>query len=117
MAVPLAPISRGNAATLYDSIQKVLAQPDATRLFNCHDYAPNGRDFAWETTVENQRLHNIHVSGNKTKDEFVQFRTKQDAQRGMPKLIPPSLQVNKRAGDVPTDRDGKPMLKVPLNSF
>ena len=107
----------GNAVTLYDSIQKVLALPSETRLFMCHDYAPNGRDFAWETTVESQRLHNIHVGGNKTKDEFVQFRNQRDAQLGMPRLIIPSLQVNMRAGDVPTDRDGKPMLKVPLNSL
>jgi len=105
----------GNAATLYDSIQKVLALPDETRLFMCHDYAPNGRDFAWESTVENQRLQNIHVGGNKTKDEFVKFRTERDAQLSMPRLILPSLQVNMRAGDVPTDQDGRPMLKVPLN--
>jgi len=107
----------GNAATLYDSIQKVLALPDETRLFMCHDYAPNGRDFAWESTVENQRLQNIHVGTNKTKDEFVKFRTERDAQLSMPRLILPSLQVNMRAGDVPTDQDGRPMLKVPLNSI
>lgn len=105
----------GDAATLYDSIQKVLALPDEMRLFMCHDYAPNGRDFAWESTVAEETRHNIHVGGGKSKEEFVKFRAKRDAQLGMPKLIIPSIQVNMRAGEVPTDEDGIPMLKVPVN--
>lgn len=107
----------GDAAVLYDSIQKVLALPDAMRLFMCHDYGPNGRDIAWETTVGDEKAHNIHVGGGKTKEEFVKFRTERDAQLDMPKLIIPSLQVNMRAGEVPTDKDGRPMLKVPVNGL
>ena len=107
----------GDAATLYDSIQKVLALPDGMRLFMCHDYGPNGRDIAWETTVGEEKAHNIHVGGGKTKEEFVKFRTERDATLAMPRLIIPSLQVNMRAGDVPTDKDGRPMLKVPLNTL
>ncbi len=107
----------GDAATLYDSIQKVLALPDAMRLFMCHDYGPNGRDIQWETTVGDEKAHNIHVGGGKTKEEFVKFRTERDATLSMPRLIIPSLQVNMRAGEVPTDRDGRPMLKVPVNSL
>ncbi|MCR9147652.1 MAG: MBL fold metallo-hydrolase [Rhodobacteraceae bacterium] len=107
----------GDAATLYDSIQKVLALPDAMRLFMCHDYGPNGRDIQWETTVADEKAHNIHVGGGKTKEDFVRFRTERDAQLGMPKLIIPSLQVNMRAGTVPTDKDGNPMLKVPVNGL
>ena len=107
----------GDAATLYDSIQKVLALPDEMRLFMCHDYGPNGRDIQWETTVGEEKAHNIHVGAGKTKEEFVKFRTERDATLGMPRLILPSLQVNMRAGEVPTDKDGRPMLKLPINTL
>lgn len=107
----------GDAGELYDSIQKVLSLPDETRLFMCHDYGPNGRAIAWETTVAEQKAHNIHVGGGKTREEFIRFRTDRDAQLDMPKLIIPSLQVNMRAGEVPTDKDGNPMLKVPVNTL
>ncbi|MEL6582606.1 MAG: MBL fold metallo-hydrolase [Pseudomonadota bacterium] len=107
----------GSAETLYDSIMKVLALPDETRLFMCHDYGPNGRDIQWETTVADEKAHNIHVGNGRTKEEFVRFRTERDTQLAMPKLIIPSLQVNMRAGEVPTDEDGTPMLKVPINGL
>lgn len=107
----------GDAGELYDSIQKVLALPDAMRLFMCHDYGPDGRDIQWETTVGAEKAHNIHVGGGKTKEEFVAFRTERDATLAMPKLIIPSLQVNMRAGEVPTDERGNPVLKVPLNGL
>lgn len=107
----------GDAGELYDSIQKVLALPDETRLFMCHDYGPNGRDITWETTVGDEKAHNIHVGGGKTREEFIAFRTQRDAQLAMPKLIIPSLQVNMRAGDIPQDKDGNPMLKVPVNGL
>jgi glyoxylase-like metal-dependent hydrolase (beta-lactamase superfamily II) len=108
----------GDAATLYDSIQKVLALPDDMRLFMCHDYGPNGRDIQWETTVGAEKEHNIHVGGGKTKEEFVKFRTERDAQLDMPKLIIPSLQVNMRAGKLPpADESGKTFLKVPVNGL
>ncbi|KAA2312765.1 MBL fold metallo-hydrolase [Puniceibacterium sp. HSS470] len=107
----------GSAEELYESIMKVLALPDETRLFMCHDYGPNGRDIQWETTVGEEKAHNIHVGGGKTKEEFVKFRTERDATLSMPKLIIPSLQVNMRAGEVPTDKDGRPMLKVPVNGL
>jgi glyoxylase-like metal-dependent hydrolase (beta-lactamase superfamily II) len=107
----------GDAGTLYDSIQKVLALPDEMRLFMCHDYGPNGRNIEWETTVGDEKKHNIHVGQGKTREEFIKFRTERDAQLDMPKLIIPSLQVNMRAGDIPTDKDGRPMLKVPLNTL
>ena len=107
----------GDAGQLYDSIQKILALPDAMRLFICHDYGPNGRDITWETTVGDEKAHNIHVGGGKTREEFVKFRTERDAQLSMPKLIIPSLQVNIRAGNLPTDADGNQMLKVPVNGL
>ncbi|MBO9407866.1 MBL fold metallo-hydrolase [Shimia sp. R9_1] len=107
----------GSAEELYESIMKVLALPDETRLFMCHDYGPGGRAIAWETSVAEQKAANIHVGQGKTKEEFIRFRTERDAQLSMPKLIIPSLQVNMRAGEVPTDKDGNPMLKVPVNGL
>ncbi|MDV7145789.1 MBL fold metallo-hydrolase [Tropicimonas sp. TH_r6] len=107
----------GDAGVLYDSIQKVLALPDEMRLFMCHDYGPNGRDIAWETTVGEEKKHNIHVGTGKTKEDFVKFRTERDATLAMPNLIIPSLQVNMRAGEIPTDDEGNPMLKVPVNGL
>lgn len=107
----------GSAEELYESIMKVLALPDDMRLFMCHDYGPNGRDIAWETSVADEKEHNIHVGRGKTKDDFIKFRTDRDAQLAMPKLIIPSLQVNMRAGEVPKDKDGNPMLKVPVNGL
>ncbi|MEM7745964.1 MAG: MBL fold metallo-hydrolase [Pseudomonadota bacterium] len=107
----------GCAGELYDSIQKVLSLPDAMRLFICHDYGPGGRAIAWETTVAEQKAKNIHVGGGKTREDFIKFRTERDKQLSMPKLIIPSLQVNMRAGHVPTDKDGNPMLKVPVNGL
>ncbi|WP_374391887.1 MBL fold metallo-hydrolase [Tabrizicola sp.] len=107
----------GDAGQLYDSIQKVLSLPDATRLFMCHDYGPNGRDIRWETTVGEEKAHNIHISG-KSRDEFVALRNARDATLAMPKLIIPSLQVNMRGGDLPpADETGKRFLKVPINGI
>lgn len=108
----------GDAGTLYDSIQKLLALPDDMRLFMCHDYGPNGRDIKWETTVGEEKKHNIHVGGGKTREEFIKFRTERDAELDMPKLIIPSLQVNMRAGKLPpADESGKRFLKVPVNGL
>ena len=107
----------GDAGILYDSIQKVLSLPDETRLFMCHDYGPNGRDIQWETTVAEERAFNIHVGGGATREAFVKMRTERDATLVMPKLIIPALQVNMRAGEVPTDDEGRLSLKVPINSL
>ncbi len=107
----------GDAEMLYDSIQKVLSLPDQMRLFICHDYGPNGREIAWETTVLEQRNNNIHVGKGSSKASFVKLRTERDKQLAMPKLIIPALQVNMRAGELPTDEEGNPVLKVPLNGL
>ena len=108
----------GDAHALYKSIKKVLSLPKETRLFMCHDYGPNGRDIRWETTVGDEREHNIHVRDGVTEDEFVAMRTARDSTLGMPKLIIPSLQVNMRAGDLPPpDKSGRRFLKVPVNTL
>lgn len=107
----------GDAGQLYDSIMRVLALPDAMRLFICHDYGPGGRAIAWETTVAEERAKNIHVGGDKTRDDFIKFRTERDKQLSMPNLIIPALQVNMRAGEVPRDDAGDMALKVPLGKL
>lgn len=109
----------GDAATLYRSIQRIFALPDDTRLFLCHDYKAPGRDeFAWETTVADQRAKNIHIHDGITEQAFVEFRTTRDAALGMPKLILPSIQVNIRAGEMPpADDNGVVYLKLPVDAF
>ncbi|SFU43054.1 MBL fold metallo-hydrolase [Halomonas korlensis] len=109
----------GDARTLYRSIQKVLALPSETRLFLCHDYkAPDREEYLHETSVAEQREHNVHVHEGISEDEFVTMRTERDATLGMPKLILPSVQVNMRAGHLPPAEDnGQVYLKVPINTF
>lgn len=108
----------GDARTLYHSIQKVLNLPPETRLFMCHDYAPNDRQTEHQTTVAKQRAENIHVHQDATEDEFVRMREARDATLGMPKLILPSLQVNMRAGHFPPSENNQvTYLKVPINQF
>ena len=84
-----------------------------------HDYLPKGRDqFAWETSVAEQRAANVHIGGGKSREDFVEMREARDATLGMPKLIIPSLQVNMRAGHMPeADDDGDVYLKVPVNKL
>ncbi|RMH49585.1 MAG: MBL fold metallo-hydrolase [Alphaproteobacteria bacterium] len=106
----------GDAGTLYDSIMKVLSLPDGMRLFMCHDYCPNGREPRWETTVAEEKASNIHIAG-KSREEFIRIRTERDRTLKMPTLIIPSIQVNIRAGRIPTDKDGNQMLKVPVNKL
>ncbi len=107
----------GDAAALYRSIRRILALPPETRLFLCHDYKAPGRDeFAWETTVAEQRDRNVHVGGDVDEDAFVKMRTERDRCLGMPKLLLPSVQVNMRAGELPPpEEDGVSYLKLPVN--
>lgn len=108
----------GDARMLYRSIKRVLELPPETRLFMCHDYGPNGRDIRNQTTVAEQRAHNIHVRDGVTEDAFVAMREARDSTLGMPRLIIPSLQVNMKAGALPEpDENGKRHLKVPLNEL
>ncbi len=108
----------GDARALYRSIKRVLSLPSQTRLFMCHDYGPNGRNIKWETTVDEQREHNIHARDGVTEDAFVVMREARDLTLGMPKLIIPSLQVNMKAGELPKpDESGKRFLKVPLDTL
>ena len=108
----------GDAGDLYDSIHKILTLPKNTRLFTCHDYAPNGREIAWETTVREQRKNNLHVHDGISRDQFIKMRTDRDKQLAMPALLLPSIQVNMRAGELPPEEDnGTHYLKIPLNKL
>ena len=106
----------GDARTLYRSIHRLLALPDATRLYLCHDYKAPGRDhFAWESTVGEEKTRNIHVGGGVDETSFVAMREARDATLAAPVLLLPSLQVNIRAGRLPDpDRDGRRFLRIPL---
>lgn len=107
----------GDARQLFHSIKRILSLPETTRLFMCHDYAPGGRAFAWETTVTEQRANNIHISDNVTEREFVKMRTDRDAKLSMPALIYPSVQVNVRGGQLPpAEENNVRYLKIPLNT-
>jgi len=108
----------GDAGQLYRSIQKLFDLPRGTRFFTCHDYAPNGRAVAWESTVGEQQKSNIQVGEGSDEAAFAKARRKRDATLGMPALILPAIQVNMRAGYLPEpEENGKPYLKIPLNRF
>ena len=108
----------GSAQTLYQSIQKVLAYPDETKLYMCHDYPPTDRPVANCTTVGEEKKFNIHVHAGVSENEFVQMRNKRDATLDMPNLILPSIQVNIRAGHLPEpEANGKSYLKIPINAL
>ena len=106
----------GDARQLYRSIKKILALPPETRMFLCHDYAPGGRDFLWQTSVAEQRAKNIHIHDGVEEGDFVKMREERDAGLQMPVLLLPSVQVNMRAGDLPPPEDnGVSYLKIPLD--
>lgn len=108
----------GDARRLFRSIQRILALPDETRLFLCHDYKAPGRDhFAWETTVRIQKETNIHLLAAPTEAEFAAMRDARDAKLDMPALLLPSVQVNMRAGEFPpAEENGIRYLKLPLDA-
>ncbi|HVW65940.1 MAG TPA: MBL fold metallo-hydrolase [Nitrosospira sp.] len=106
----------GDARSLFRSIKRILDQPVRTRLFMCHDYPPPAREARWETTVAEQRGHNIHVHDGISEDDFVAMREARDATLDMPMLLLPSVQVNVRAGRLPPpEENGTCYLKIPLN--
>ena len=108
----------GDAKTLYASTRKILGLPAHTRLFMCHDYPPNGRPIAYETTVAEQRAKNIHVHDGISEAQFVEMRTRRDATLEMPVLILPAVQINIRAGEMPPkESNGTAYVKIPINAL
>jgi glyoxylase-like metal-dependent hydrolase (beta-lactamase superfamily II) len=107
----------GDAALLHRSIERILALPDATRLFMCHDYMPGGREVRWETTVAAERAENIHLAGTDA-EGFIAKRRERDKTLGYPALLIPSVQVNMRGGELPpAEANGVRYLKVPLDKL
>ena len=106
----------GDARVLYRSIKKILALAPETRLFMCHDYKAPGRDnYAWETTVRDERDNNVHVKDGFSEDAFVMMRNKRDATLSAPRLLLPSIQVNIRAGKFPpAHANGVRYLTIPV---
>lgn len=108
----------GDARTLFRSIQKILAFPESTQIFICHDYRPNGRPIEYLTTVHAQRQHNVHVHDGLSEDDFVAMREARDATLDMPALILPSVQVNMRSGHLPEpEANGVRYLKIPIDTL
>jgi len=108
----------GDAHALYRSVQRLLALPPQTRLFMCHDYPPPSREACCETSVEQERRANVHLHDGISEDAFVQMRTERDRTLSMPVLILPAVQVNIRAGEMPSpESNGVRYLKIPLNAF
>jgi glyoxylase-like metal-dependent hydrolase (beta-lactamase superfamily II) len=108
----------GDAKTLYASVRKLLSLPPQTRLFMCHDYPPNQREVAFETTVAEQREKNIHVHDGISEAQFVEMRTQRDSTLEMPVLILPAVQINLRAGELPPkESNGVAYVKIPLNAL
>jgi glyoxylase-like metal-dependent hydrolase (beta-lactamase superfamily II) len=108
----------GDARTLYQSIQRTLSLPSDTRLFMCHDYAPNGRAYLWETTVAEQKAANIHLKDGVSEDDYVAMRKARDEKLAVPALLLPAVQINMRGGFPPAPEDnGVSYIKIPLNTF
>lgn len=107
----------GDARRLYRSIRRLMALPDQTRVFLCHDYLAPGRiEYVWETTIAAERKENIQVHQGVSEEDFVSMREARDATLTMPRLILPSVQVNIRAGHLPEpEANGVSYLKLPLN--
>lgn len=110
---------KGSAATLFDSVQKLFTLDSNMRVFLCHDYLPEDRDhFIYETSIAEQKKHNIHINESIKKEDFVQMRNQRDATLAMPKLILPSIQINMQAGQFPEpEENGIRYLKIPFNFF
>lgn len=100
----------GSAKELYASLQKVLALPDNTIMWMCHDYQPYGRELANKTTVQAQRLTNVHLQ--QSEHSYIETREKRDATLSSPQLLHPAIQMNIRAGQLPYPT--RSLLTIPL---
>lgn len=100
----------GDAKKLFGSIQRIYELPDSTRIYVCHDYQPGGRELKYQTTVGTSKADNIHITGDTTENDFVQFRSERDKHLNVPKLLYPAIQVNIRAGQLP-----EAFIKIPIS--
>lgn len=108
----------GSAETMYNSVQKILSLPDATRIFMCHDYPPNDREISYVSTIKDQKEKNIMINNQISKELYIKTRNEKDKGKAVPKLLLPSIQVNLRAGNfgIP-EAQGTQYIKIPVNKM
>ena len=106
----------GSAQNLYHSIQRILSLPDQTRIFLCHDYGTESRpEVCEQTTVEAEKLHNIHIGHLTSEEQFIKMREARDAKLSTPALLSPSVQFNMRSANFPpAEKNGVEYFKIPL---
>lgn len=108
----------GSAGDLYDSIQRLYALPESTRVFPGHDYQPGGRPVRYGSTIGEHRRHNVQLSAETSREAFVAFRKERDSSLDVPQLILPALQVNIRGGELPApEANGRAYLRIPVDYF
>lgn len=108
----------GDAHRLYASIQRILALPADTRIYLCHDYPGSRREAQAQSSIDEQKQHNLHLKDGADEAAFVQMREQRDATLPVPKLILPALQVNIRGGRLPEpDGNGVRYLRLPLDQI
>lgn len=106
----------GSAASLWSSVEAILALPDDTRLFTGHDYRPGGREAVWESTVRQQKAANAYAGQGR--EAFIRLREERDATLPFPRLMLHALQINLNAGRIPApEANGTSYLKIPINAF
>jgi len=106
----------GSAEMLYDSVRKILSLPQNTKIFLGHDYPENGSEPTFCITVAEQKLNNILINDNISKENYVETRNKRDAGKAVPRLLYPSIQVNLRAGKIGNrESNGKNYIKIPIS--
>ncbi|HCR85434.1 MAG TPA: MBL fold metallo-hydrolase [Alphaproteobacteria bacterium] len=108
----------GSAKTLYNSIQKILALPDETKIYVGHDYPAEGKEPQYVCTVKEQKESNILVNKNITEEQYIETRNKRDFGKAVPRLLLPSIQVNLRVGKFgKPEENGIQYIKVPVNKL
>lgn len=108
----------GSSKDLWNSLQRILALPENTRLFVGHDYGKGGRDPQWEATVAQHKASNIHLAGSVSEAAYREQRDERDATLALPDRMLHALQVNLRAGKLPEpEADGHRYFKIPANRF
>ncbi|KAF9249118.1 hypothetical protein DTO006G1_8721 [Penicillium roqueforti] len=106
----------GDANDLFRSGRKLLSLPDHFKIWTGHDYPPEGRSdpVPWVSVQDHKKL-NKHLKDGISEEEFVTLRKERDAGLAAPRLLHQSLQINIRAGRLPSPTNfGYRLLHLPL---
>lgn len=108
----------GSAEDLYTSVHdKLYTLPDHFRVFVGHDYPPQGRGVAFESTIGEEKRKNIQLNIETPRAQFVAFRNERDKALAAPRLLLPSVQINIDAGHLPKpEQNGTSYIKIPMRS-